>query len=167
MRNLSSNAQMAMDSAGYPPHASAYTEDGRLDMRQLLTDFQKFWRENSEIWTERYDYKEAAPHLVLTAFLQRVINRGGRITREPALGKRRLDLCVHYGGFRYPVELKLRYGAKTYGEGRKQIADYMDNLGCAEGWLIVFDRRKSVSWKKKLFWKTQKSENTVIHTVGC
>jgi len=66
-----------------------------------------------------------------------------------------------------PVELKLRYSAKTYGEGRDQIADYMDSLGCAEGWLIVFDRRKSVSWKKKLFWKTQKSENTVIHTVGC
>ncbi len=167
MRNLSSETQMAMDSAGYPPHAHAYVRDGRLDMRQLFTDFQQFWRENSEIWTERYQYKEAAPHLVLTAFLQRVINKGGQITREPALGRRRFDLCIHYGGIRYPVELKLRHKAKTYEEGKKQLADYMDKLGCGQGWLLVFDRRKSVSWKKKLFWKTCEWETATIHTVGC
>jgi hypothetical protein len=168
IRGLSSQAQMEMAHRNYPPRASAYRlPDGRLDMKRLLSDFQEFWRENSEIWTERYQYKEVAPHLVLAAFLQRVINQGGKIAREFASGRGRLDLCIHYGGHRYPVELKLRYKQKTYEEGKKQIAKYMDVLGCGEGWLVVFDRRKSISWKKKVFWKTSKSEKGTIHTVGC
>ncbi|MBI4026212.1 MAG: hypothetical protein HY360_14590 [Verrucomicrobia bacterium] len=39
------------------------------------------------MWRERFDYKEAAPHLVLMAFLQRVLNGGNRIVREMADGK--------------------------------------------------------------------------------
>ena len=53
--------------------------DVRLDMAKLLTAFQEFFRENSEAWLERFDYKEAGPHLLLQAFLQRIINAGGRI----------------------------------------------------------------------------------------
>jgi len=43
----------------------------------------------------------------------------------------------------------------------------MERLGCVEGWLLVFDRRKSVSWNKKLFWRTQSVAAKTIHTVGC
>ncbi|MDM8552458.1 AAA-like domain-containing protein [Desulfobacterales bacterium HSG2] len=168
IRGLSFRAQMEMEHRGYPPLAPAYlSADGRLDMKRLLTDFQHFWRENSAIWIGRYQYKEAAPHLVLMAFLQRVINTGGKISREFASGRGRLDLCVHYAGMRYPIELKLRYGPKTYEEGKKQLGEYMDTLGCDEGWLIVFDRRKSVSWKKKIFWKTVRINNRRVHIVGC
>ncbi|HKL20654.1 MAG TPA: hypothetical protein VJ904_02545, partial [Tichowtungia sp.] len=83
--------------------------DGSIDMRRLLVEFQHFWRENSEIWQERFEYREAAPHLILMAFLQRVLNGGGRIDREYSSGRGRIDLCLHHGGRRYPVELKIRY----------------------------------------------------------
>jgi len=136
-------------------------------MKKLLTDFQQFWRENSEIWVNRYQYREAAPHLVMQAFLQRIVNSGGRISREIASGKRRLDLCVHYQHNRYPIELKLRYGDKTYKEGQDQLADYMDKLDCAEGWLIVFDKRKTVTWDKKIFWQTKSVAKKTIHVIGC
>ena len=43
-------------------------EDGRLDMPKLLTAFQQFFREHSEHWIERFDYKEAGPQLLLQAF---------------------------------------------------------------------------------------------------
>ena len=43
---------------------------------------QQFFRENSESWIERFEYKEAGPQLLLQAFLQRIINGGGRIERE-------------------------------------------------------------------------------------
>jgi hypothetical protein len=36
----------------------------------LMRDFQQFWRENSDIWLTKFDYEEAAPHLILMAFLQ-------------------------------------------------------------------------------------------------
>ncbi|MDR1792185.1 MAG: hypothetical protein LBR36_01880, partial [Bacteroidales bacterium] len=44
-----------------------YFQNDRIDMELLLTDFQQFWRENSAVWEERYQYKEAAPHLILQA----------------------------------------------------------------------------------------------------
>ncbi|NLE41260.1 MAG: ATP-binding protein, partial [Lentisphaerae bacterium] len=94
-----------------------WVADGRLDMNGLLRGFQEFWRENADVWVEKYDYREAAPHLILMAFLQRVVNGGAHIDREFALGRKRLDLCVQMGPHRYPVELKLRYGTKTEAEG--------------------------------------------------
>ncbi len=89
-------------------------------MTRLLTDFQGFWRDNSEMWQERFEYKEAAPHLILQAFLQRVVNGGAQIIREMAGGRKSLDLCVEYQGQRYPIELKIRYKTKTEAEGMTQ-----------------------------------------------
>lgn len=146
---------------------SAYVDRNRLNMKKLLVDFQNFWRENSAIWQERFQYKEAAPHLILMAFLQRVINTGGRIDRELATGKGRVDLCIHYQGVRHPVEIKIRRDNKTLEQGKAQLSQYMETLGCDEGWLVIFDRRKKSSWKNKLFWKTGKFDNRTIHAVGC
>ncbi len=57
------------------------TPDHRLDMPKLLSAFQQFFREHSESWLEHFDYKEAGPQLLLQAFLQRIVNGGGRIDR--------------------------------------------------------------------------------------
>jgi hypothetical protein len=46
---------------------------GTIDMTGLLKGFQQFWRENSDIWIGKHDYKEAAPHLILQAFLQSIL----------------------------------------------------------------------------------------------
>lgn len=167
LRVLSSQTQMTMQQQTYPPEYPAYLSGGRLDMGRLLRDFQAFWRENSAIWIEKYDYKEAAPHLILQAFLQRVINGGGRILREMAAGTQRLDLCVEFAAMRYPIELKLRYQEKTYQEGIAQLTGYMDMLGCSEGWLIVFDRRADIAWDEKLFWRTETVNGKTTHVIGC
>lgn len=167
IHTLSSWAQMAMRQQQYPPEFPAYLVEGKLDMSRLLQDFQQFWRDNSDIWQEKFDYKEAAPHLILQAFLQRVMNAGGRITREMAGGRKSLDLCVEYQGQRYPIELKIRYDTQIVEEGKDQLAGYMDTLGCSEGWLIVFDRRKTVSWEEKIAWRTEEYQGKTIHIVGC
>ncbi len=167
IRKLSSEAQMTMDAMNYPPHAPAYLHAGKLNVHQLLTDFQHFWRDNSAIWQERFQYKEAAPHLILMAFLQRIINTGGRIDRELATGRGRIDLCIHYEHQRYPLEIKIRRDPQTVSEGKAQLSRYMETLGCDEGWLVIFDRRKKPSWKGKLFWKTEKVDQGTVHAVGC
>jgi hypothetical protein len=167
VRTLTFRAQQELADLQTPAAAPTYLVGGKLDMRRLLGDFQAFWREHSEAWIERFEYKEAAPHLILQAFLQRVVNAGGRLTREMAAGNGRLDLCVEYAGGRYPVEIKVRRDTQTYAEGAAQLADYMDRLGCAEGWLVVFDQRKAVSWRKKLFWRAQTVGGKTIHIVGC
>ena len=167
IQKLMFSPQESMRLSDFPPHAPAYLTAGKLDMKKLLTDFQSFWRENSAIWQERFQYKEAAPHLILMAFLQRVISTGGRIDREMATGRGRIDLCLHWQNQKYPVEIKIRRDNKTIEEGKRQLAGYMDTLGCEEGWLVIFDRRKKTSWKSKLFWKTGKSEKYTVHAVGC
>ena len=167
IRTLSFRVQQEIEDLTPQATLPTYLEDGTLNMSRLLADFQAFWRDNSDIWQEKFEYKEAAPHLILQAFLQRVINSGGRITREMAGGRKSLDLCVEYEQQRYPIELKVRYDTQTAKEGQDQLAGYMDTLGCAEGWLLLFDRRKTVSWEEKIFWQTGHAANKTIHTVGC
>ncbi len=67
---------------------------GGLDVRKLLSAFQTFFREHSEHWSQRFQYQEAWPQLLLQAFLQRVVNGGGRIEREYGLGRGRTDLLI-------------------------------------------------------------------------
>ena len=102
-------------------------ENGMMDMKKLLEEFQRFFRENSEIWIQRFDYKEAGPQLLLQAFLQRIVNGGGSIYREYGLGRRRTDLLIvraHDSGVqRVVVELKIRY--KSLEETRPIIADML------------------------------------------
>ena len=141
-------------------------KDGSLDMSGLLKGFQQFWRENSGIWEEKYQYKEAAPHLILQAFLQRIINSGGDIAREYAANKDRMDLCVRYGTNKYPIEIKVYYDKNTVSEGLIQLAGYMDTLGESAGWLVVFDRRKSKKWADKIYWKPVQKEGKTIYIVG-
>jgi hypothetical protein len=136
-------------------------------MDYLLRDFQAFWRENGEIWRKRYEYEEAAPHLVLMAFLQRIINGGGQLIREIAAGTRRLDLCVVYENRKYPIELKILRGQKTEPEGLEQTANYMNSLGCSEGWLLIFDRDTEKSWDEKIFMRKVECEGKNITVVGC
>ncbi|GHT72579.1 hypothetical protein FACS189456_1470 [Bacteroidia bacterium] len=167
IRTLSANFQNYFSQSKYPYQMPRYLKDGRIDMTYLMQDFQSFWRENCDIWTKRFDYEEAAPHLVLQAFLQRVVNGGGHITREFAAGRNRLDLCVEYEGQKYPVELKLRRSAQTEANSYSQILDYMDTLGVKEGWLIIFDRRVDVDWDAKIYLKTERIKDKTLTIVGC
>ena len=89
---------------------------GALDVAGLIAAFQAFFREHSEHWVQRFEqYHEAGPQLLLQAHLQRVVNGGGRIEREYALGRGRTDLLIVWpqGGRerRYVVECKVRRGA--------------------------------------------------------
>ena len=136
-----------------------------LDMPGLMAAFQAFWRENSGADRHVHDYREATPHLVLMAFLQRVINGGGRVEREMALGSRRLDLCVEYRGRRYAVEVKTAKnfaGEKSYA----QLAGYLNTLGLSEGWMAVFDEDKEKSWDEKIYTRDEVFDGKTLHIVG-
>jgi type II secretory pathway predicted ATPase ExeA len=166
IRKLSSDTQETLKNPKYPYQMPRYLKDKQIDMDYLMRDFQQFWRENSEIWIERYKYKEAAPHLILMAFLQRVVNGGGQIIREMASGSGRLDLCLLYENRKYPIELKIRYGKKYLEEGIEQTARYMDIHGCTEGWLLVFDRRTRVKWDDKIYMKKETVDGKTVTIVG-
>ncbi len=134
--------------------------DGTLDMDALLAAFQGFFRENAERWIQRAEYREAGPHLVLQAFLHRVVNGEGRIEREYALGSRRVDLLIAWpvggdGWERFVIECKLvKEGRALETEierGLEQTAAYMDTSGADAGHLVVFDVREGRSWAERIY----------------
>ncbi|MDE0190444.1 MAG: ATP-binding protein [Gammaproteobacteria bacterium] len=140
--------------------------DGDLDVEGLLAAFQRFYREHSEHWIERFQYREAGPQLLLQAFLQRVVNGGGRIEREYALGRRRTDLLIVWPpgrlkgtaepgtpARRYVVECKILRGGldAAIREGVEQTLDYMDKCRGESGHLVIFDRDESKPWEEKLY----------------
>jgi hypothetical protein len=166
IRKLSADSQDDLLDPKYPYRMPRYLKGGVIDMDYLVGDFQQFWRENSDIWIKRFEYHEAAPHLVMMAFLQRVVNGGGQIIREMASGTGRLDLCLIYENRKYPVELKIRYGDESVDEGIEQIMRYMGIYGCSEGWLLIFDRRSTVGWDDKIYTVKKKINGKTVTVVG-
>ena len=153
--------------------------DGGLDVEKLLGAFQAFFREHSEHWVARFDYAEAGPQLLLQAFLQRIVNSGGRIEREYGLGRGRTDLLVLWprGGEqappgspvdKYVIECKVAHKGleRTIGEGLEQTAAYMDRCGSPAGHLIIFDRREGKPWEEKIFRREESCDGRVITVWG-
>jgi hypothetical protein len=154
------------------PHWYIRIEDGRLAMDKLLAAFQDFFRAHSEHWVERFQYKEAGPQLLMQAFLQRIVNGGGRIEREYGLGRMRTDLLIIWpwpGGVQKTViELKLLYKSleTTLETGLQQTWSYMDRCGADEGHLVVFDRSVEKRWEEKLFRRQEKVHGKIIKIWG-
>ena len=151
--------------------ASYVAADGGLNLVLLLEDFQDFFRQHSEHWEERYGYKEAGPQLLLQAFLQKVVNGGGRIEREYGLGRGRTDLLILWPQGsrlqRFVVECKVlrRSLENTIDEGARQTAGYMDRCGAAAGHLVIFDRENG-RWEDKLFRRPATVDGVTIEVWG-
>jgi hypothetical protein len=172
-REITFGAQMAIPA----PEWQWQKPDGTLDMDALLREFQAFWQTNSEVWEQKLDYPEAFPHLLLMAFLQRVANGSGRIEREYAAGRGRMDLAVEYRGAWNIIEVKLLRQGKTFEkvteEGIRQTLGYRDsfspalrsrNGAPARCYLLVFDRRPDKpAWAERLKW----IEREDVTVVGC
>jgi len=122
------------------------TPEGTLDPDRLLEAFLAFWRQHGQPLLGAVPYHEIAPHLVLMAFLHRVVNGGGTLEREYAIGSGRMDLCLRYGAVVLAVELKVwRDGAgDPLKDGLEQLDGYLEGLGLKSGWLVIFDRRSGL-----------------------
>ncbi len=143
-------------------------EDGRLKVPTLIESFRQFFLENSEIWIERFHYKEADPQILLQAFLQQIINGGGQIDREYGLGRTRIDLFILWrlkdGSFqRVIIELKVLHRSleQMIIEGMVQTWKYADLCGADEAHLIIFDRAVGKPWDEKIFLENRVYEGTI------
>jgi len=149
------------------PTSRYVRQDGSLDMPKLLRSWQSFWRKDGHLAAEGFNYREAGPHLMLMAFLQRIVNGGGRITREYGLGRGALDILVSWKDEQHAIEVKLRRDSQTEADALEQLAGYLDHLGLGEGWLVLFDLRKEPSWQEKLTLRDVVHDGKTIHIVGC
>ena len=120
--------------------------DGSFNADKLLESFLAFWRQHGQPLLKSVHYHEIAPHIVLMAFLHRVVNGGGSLEREYAIGTRRMDVCLRYGQATVGMELKVwRDGRKDpLPEGLAQLDDYLNGLDLDTGWLVLFDQRSGL-----------------------
>ena len=132
-----------------------------------MADWQVFWRKDGHLAAEGFGYREAGPHLMLMAFLQRVVNGGGRIEREYGFGRGALDLLVEWRGQSHAIEVKLRRDTETEAEALDQLVRYLDHAGLLEGWLVLFDPRTSKSWAERLTMREVEHDGKRVHVVGC
>ncbi|MEN9373570.1 MAG: hypothetical protein RIR79_1122 [Pseudomonadota bacterium] len=156
------------------------TPQRKLDMEKLLSAFQQFFREHSDAWMEGFNFKEAGPQLLMQAFLQRIVNGGGRISREYGLGLKRTDLLIEWPineseGFlgsvqRIVIELKLLKNNRSLEtverEGIVQTADYAQQCGVDEAHLVIFDRRPTSPWEERIWRKDVPSGIATIPTIA-
>ena len=128
-----------------------------LDMSKLLTRFATLFGDHAEHWLTHFkDYPDAAPQLILQAYLQRMVNGSGRIQPEYGLGRGRTDLLVLWpreAGYppalwqRFVIECKVLRSSDrksltgTIERGVEQTLGYMKKCGASEGHLVLFDRR--------------------------
>jgi hypothetical protein len=129
------------------PRAPFIAADGSLRFEKILDDFRDFWCRHSEFYLTRQPYSEAAAQLVFMAYLQRIINGGGLIEREYAVGSGRIDLYVRWprpgGVSSYALELKVWRDGRPdpLQEGLEQLGRYLERLGLDRGTLVLFDGR--------------------------
>lgn len=133
-----------------------------MDVPKLLAGFTEFYRESSDVWLEKFAYKEAGPHILLLAFLQRIINGGGKIHREYALGRKRVDIRIDWKTQSFIIELKVKRQESDIIKGLEQTADYMDKSGAKEGYLVMFDRDVKKSWEERIYHRVEKIREKTI-----
>jgi hypothetical protein len=124
------------------------------------------------------DRRESGPQLLMQAFLQRIVDGDGRITREYGLGRRRTDLFIEWPldkarGYQGPlqkivVELKLLRTAPetTLADGLKQTAECADKSGADEAYLVIFDRRPGKSWEERIWRRAESHADRTINVWG-
>jgi hypothetical protein len=141
--------------------------DGSLDLPRLMAAWQVYWRERGHLAAAGFGYPVSGPHLMLMAFLQRILNGGGKLDREYGLGRGALDLMIEWQGKRHAVEVKLRRDTQTEERALEQMARYLDTMGLDEGWLVMFDLRSTTPWDERLTSRTVETAGKRVHIVGC
>jgi hypothetical protein len=135
--------------------------NGSLNVEALRDAFLAFWLQHGEPLLGSAAYPEIAPHLVLMAFLHRVINGGGTLEREYAIGRDRMDLCLRYGAVTLGIELKVWRDRQSdpLTSGQEQLEGYLARLGQDSGWLVIFDRRAgAAAIEERLSWSLETTE---------
>ncbi len=136
--------------------------DGRLNPAQFMANFFAFWLAQGEAMMNTVKYHEAAPTLVLMAYLQRVVNGAGRIEREYAAGSGRMDLLVVHNDVRMAIEVKVWRDKQPnpLAEGVLQLDGYLARHALPDGFLVIFDQRTHApEWLERMSVEQLSSES--------
>jgi hypothetical protein len=132
--------------------------DGSLDIKKVLLKFQQFMKH--EYSEKREAFLEEDGRLLFLAFLSPIINGTGFAFKEVKGGEeKRFDVVITYEKKMFILELKIWYGEEYHKKGQLQLAEYLEQYGMDEGYLLIFDFRKKTGLAGK-------AEETIINVNG-
>ena len=112
--------------------------DRKLDFAKVMSAFTEFYREHGKAWLDkRAHYVEVSHQLLLMAWFQRIVNGGGRIEREYAAGRGRIDLMIEFEGERFVVEIKTEENFRR-DRALEQATAYAQQMGVDTCLIAVF-----------------------------
>jgi hypothetical protein len=119
------------------------TADGKINMRELLTNFCNFVaRAGYRILQVPKTPKEFVGQYLLFTYLDTFVRQvSGFMYLEVRTGRGRMDLIILHQHDKYIVETKLWEGNKLYQAGKMQLAKYLKLEEIATGYYVVFDHR--------------------------
>lgn len=138
-----------------------------------LKDFASFIQKNhwDSFWVdngEKYKPKpESIGKALLGLFLEGFYKGKAFIGNEIKSGIGFIDILVNILGIEYIVELKMlgcSYGISYARKGTNQLFNYMNTYNINEGYLIIFDGRKTN--KGEILHDIYESENKKIYTIS-
>jgi hypothetical protein len=138
---MSSLIETSTEVGAYNQSAKFIKANGDLDIEKILIKFQEFLKH--EYSEKREEFLEADGRLVFLAFISPVINGTGFAFKEVQGGEeKRFDIVITYNKKMYILELKKWNGEEYHKKGLLQLAEYLEQYGLEEGYLLVFDFRK-------------------------
>jgi AAA+ ATPase superfamily predicted ATPase len=131
-------------------------KDGSLNIRKILRLFQVFFKKHYDQWVRRFSYKEAGASLLLQAFLQRIIDGGGKIERKYGLGRGYTTLIIKWP---YKDEIQkavidIHYLTRGFKELAKDsmetMVETLKTMSINNGHLIIFNPNPDDFWEQKV-----------------
>lgn len=139
---MSSIIETSTDVGYYNERSKFIKEDGTLDIKKVLIKFQEFLKH--EYSEKRQAFLEEDGRLLFLAFISPIINGTGFAFKEVKGGEeKRFDIVITYEKKMYIIELKIWRGEEYHKKGLVQLGEYLDQYNLKEGYLLVFDFRKS------------------------
>lgn len=128
--------------------ADYIADDGNLNVAEILRGYQRFIQEHHSRHDESFLEREG--RLIFLAFLKPILNGRGYAFKEPAVGdERRLDVVLTYNDQREVVELKVWRGESYHKRGLAQLSEYLDHYALDHGFLLIYDFRRSKSFREE------------------
>ena len=133
----------------YNERSNFIKSDGNLDIKKILIKFSEFMKH--EYSERREAFLEADGRLIFLAFISPIINGTGFAFKEVQGGEeKRFDIVITYNNKMYILELKIWNGEEYHKKGLIQLAQYLEQYGLDEGYLLIFDFRKLKKETEKL-----------------
>ena len=124
-------------------------QDGNLDIKKVFIKFKEFMKH--EYSNKRKSFLEEDGRLIFLAFLSPIINGSGFAFKEVKGGdEKRFDIVITYEKKLYILELKIWRGEEYHKKGLIQLGEYLNQYSIDEGYLLIFDFRKSKETTEKI-----------------